>query len=170
MVKLIPLQSIDCDREYIIRFLSSYSYFSQPRGWCEYMFSAADGCSDGPDRKAHGDLPQLQWYIQQIGQYKQRTGVQLVDDIITLVSCIIRNAFLLINDSYRRAQLSSGKLWNSWRCVLCSPSIQKHTSNSLCIFSNSVELCLCLIFLGFVGSYICGWQLDIAAYLLNSSH
>jgi hypothetical protein len=52
-----------------------------PWGWCEYMFSPADGCSDGPDRKAHGDLPMLEWYIQQLGQYKQKYGIQLVDVI-----------------------------------------------------------------------------------------
>jgi len=52
-----------------------------PWGWCEYMYSPADNCADGPDRKAHGDLPLLAWYIQQIGLYKQKYGVQLVDVI-----------------------------------------------------------------------------------------
>jgi len=52
-----------------------------PWGWCEYMYSPADNCQDGPDRKAHGDLPMLAWYIQQLGLYKQKYGVQLVDVI-----------------------------------------------------------------------------------------
>jgi len=52
-----------------------------PWGWCEYMFSSADSCTVGDDRKAHGDLPLLEWYIQQIGQYRAQTGIQLVDVI-----------------------------------------------------------------------------------------
>jgi len=52
-----------------------------PWGWCEYMYSPADNCQDGPDRKAHGDLPLLQWYIQQLALYKQKYGIQLVDVI-----------------------------------------------------------------------------------------
>jgi hypothetical protein len=52
-----------------------------PWGWCEYMYSPADNCQDGADRKAHGDLPMLAWYIQQLGLYKQKYGVQLVDVI-----------------------------------------------------------------------------------------
>eukprot|EP01120_Amphizonella_sp_Union-15-10_P013857 TRINITY_DN6539_c0_g1_i2.p1 TRINITY_DN6539_c0_g1~~TRINITY_DN6539_c0_g1_i2.p1 ORF type:complete len:690 (-),score=137.16 TRINITY_DN6539_c0_g1_i2:26-2095(-) len=50
-------------------------------GYCAYKFSPADGCTDGPDRKAHGDLPLLEWYIQQIARYKFTNGVQLVDYI-----------------------------------------------------------------------------------------
>jgi len=46
------------------------------------MFSPADGgCTTGNDRKAHGDLPLLQWYIQQIVNTKKTTGQQLVDVI-----------------------------------------------------------------------------------------
>jgi len=50
-------------------------------GWCAYMYSPKDGCTDGPDRKAHGDLPLIQWYIQQITDYQKQNGVQLVDVI-----------------------------------------------------------------------------------------
>jgi len=50
-------------------------------GYCAYMFSAADDCTDGPDRKAHGDLPLIQWYIQQIANYKKSSGQQIVDVI-----------------------------------------------------------------------------------------
>jgi len=50
-------------------------------GWCAYMYSAADGCASGPDRKAHGDLPLIQWYIQQITNNKKTTGQQVVDVI-----------------------------------------------------------------------------------------
>ena len=31
-------------------------------GWCEYWFSAADGCYNGPDKQAHGNLGLLDWY------------------------------------------------------------------------------------------------------------
>jgi len=50
-------------------------------GWCAYMYSAADNCADGPDRKAHGDLPFIQWYMQQIQDHKKATGQQIVDVI-----------------------------------------------------------------------------------------
>jgi len=50
-------------------------------GWCSYVYSNADGCTIGPDRRAHGNLPRLQWYIQQISNYKQSHNVQLVDYI-----------------------------------------------------------------------------------------
>jgi len=43
------------------------------------MFSAADGCLSGADRKAHGDLPLIQWYLQQIINNKKTTGQQVVD-------------------------------------------------------------------------------------------
>jgi hypothetical protein len=52
-----------------------------PWGWCEYMFSPRDGCSSGPDRQAHGDIPLLQWYIQQVGAYRTKFNIQLVDVI-----------------------------------------------------------------------------------------
>jgi len=50
-------------------------------GWCPYFFSPADGCVDGPDRKAHGDVPLLEWYISQIAKEKQSSGIQVVDYI-----------------------------------------------------------------------------------------
>jgi len=50
-------------------------------GWCPYFFSPADNCADGPDRKAHGDVPLLEWYISQIAKVKEATGVQVVDYI-----------------------------------------------------------------------------------------
>ena len=48
-------------------------------GWCEYFFSGADNCADGPDRKAHGDLPFLVWYLGQVNAYKVQNGIRLVD-------------------------------------------------------------------------------------------
>jgi hypothetical protein len=48
-------------------------------GWCEYFTSAADGCPDGPDRRAHGGLPLLAWYLSQVEAHRVRTGVRLVD-------------------------------------------------------------------------------------------
>jgi len=50
-------------------------------GWCGYVYSPADNCGNGPDRKAHGDVPLLEWYIQQLAAYKAKYGVQLVDVI-----------------------------------------------------------------------------------------
>lgn len=48
-------------------------------GWCAYFTSAADGCPDGPDRQAHGGLPFLEWYLQQVTAYEQAHGIRLVD-------------------------------------------------------------------------------------------
>jgi hypothetical protein len=48
-------------------------------GWCGYFFSSADQCVDGPDRQSHGGTPFLEWYLQKLDNYKQDTGVSLVD-------------------------------------------------------------------------------------------
>ncbi len=50
-------------------------------GWCAYFFSAADpdGCSDGPDRRAHGDVPIVPWYLRQMRAYQQAHGTRLLD-------------------------------------------------------------------------------------------
>lgn len=45
----------------IVFYLFIYLFF---RGWCEYMYSPADNCAEGPDRKAHGDLPMLEYVFQ----------------------------------------------------------------------------------------------------------
>lgn len=50
-----------------------------PWGWCAYFGSAADDCVDGPDRRAHGGLPFLEWYLAQVTAYQQAHGVRLVD-------------------------------------------------------------------------------------------
>jgi hypothetical protein len=48
-------------------------------GWCAYFGSAADDCTDGPDRQAHGGLPFLEWYLAQVAAHRQATGIRLVD-------------------------------------------------------------------------------------------
>lgn len=48
-------------------------------GWCAYFGSAADSCTDGPDRQSHGGLPFLEWYLAQVEAHRQSTGVRLVD-------------------------------------------------------------------------------------------
>ena len=50
-------------------------------GWCAYFYSAADpgGCSDGPDRKAHGDVPIVPWYLRQMRAYQQAHGTRILD-------------------------------------------------------------------------------------------
>jgi glycosyl hydrolase family 44 len=57
-----------------------------PWGWCEYFTSPADwtpsNCVSGPDRTAHGGLPLLAWYIQQVKAYMDaHGGLRLVDYI-----------------------------------------------------------------------------------------
>ncbi len=48
-------------------------------GWCDYFWSATDGCSNGPDRAAHGGLPFLEWYLAQVRAHELATGTRLVD-------------------------------------------------------------------------------------------
>lgn len=48
-------------------------------GWCDLFGSAADNCTTGPDRAAHGDMPLLEWYLKQVGEYEKANGVRLVD-------------------------------------------------------------------------------------------
>jgi len=50
-------------------------------GWCDYFYSAADGCGPGPDRTAHGNLGQAEWYLAQVRAHELATGVRLVDDL-----------------------------------------------------------------------------------------
>lgn len=46
-------------------------------GWCAYFYSAKDGCAPGVDYAAMG--PFLEWYLQQVAQYRAQHGVRLVD-------------------------------------------------------------------------------------------
>ena len=52
-------------------------------GWCAFFTSASDAtvgsCVDGPDRDAHGGLPLLEWYLDQVCAYERAHGVRLVD-------------------------------------------------------------------------------------------
>lgn len=48
-------------------------------GWNSYFWSPADGFQEGDDRRAHGDQPLLEWYMQQMAAYEQRTGQRLLD-------------------------------------------------------------------------------------------
>ncbi len=50
-------------------------------GWCDYFYSAADGCGPGPDRTAHGNLGLIEWYLAQVRGHEIATGVRLVDDL-----------------------------------------------------------------------------------------
>ena len=54
-------------------------------GWVAYWYSAADQVGGGswwdvrPDRKAHGDVPFAQWYLQQMKSYEQTNGKRILD-------------------------------------------------------------------------------------------
>lgn len=51
-------------------------------GWPAYSFSAADaraGFSRCPDRRAHGDVPLLAWYLRKLREHELKTGVHLLD-------------------------------------------------------------------------------------------
>ncbi len=51
-------------------------------GWPGYFFSAKDqvaGFLKKPDRRAHGDVPLLAWYLTELRRHEQRTGQRLLD-------------------------------------------------------------------------------------------
>jgi hypothetical protein len=51
-------------------------------GWTGYFRSAADvakGASPDADRKAHGNMPLLPWYLRKVREQEKKTGVRLLD-------------------------------------------------------------------------------------------
>jgi Glycoside hydrolase family 44 len=51
-------------------------------GWTGYMYSARDaeaGVIMRPDRRAHGDVPLLPWYLQKVHEHDVATGVKVLD-------------------------------------------------------------------------------------------
>lgn len=51
-------------------------------GWPAYFYSAADkeaGFILRPDRRKHGDVPLLEWYLRQLRDYEKKTGVRILD-------------------------------------------------------------------------------------------
>jgi hypothetical protein len=51
-------------------------------GWQEILYSAADvkaGVDRRPDRRAHGDLPLLAWWLREVAAAERRTGTRLLD-------------------------------------------------------------------------------------------
>lgn len=54
-------------------------------GWSNYFYSALDVAAGGawwdtrPDRRAHGDVPLVDWYLRQMQAYEQSHGVRLLD-------------------------------------------------------------------------------------------
>jgi hypothetical protein len=48
-------------------------------GYCDLFGSAADNCLDGPDRQAHGGVPFVAWYLQQVCAHPLAGGAHVVD-------------------------------------------------------------------------------------------
>ncbi len=51
-------------------------------GWPAYFYSAIDaeaGFDVKPDRRSHDNTPLIEWYLDQLHAYEQRTGVRLLD-------------------------------------------------------------------------------------------
>ena len=48
-------------------------------GWCEYFYSALDGCSIGIDYQSHGNTPYVAWYLQQMQAYEQNNQLRILD-------------------------------------------------------------------------------------------
>lgn len=51
-------------------------------GWPAYQWSALDaekGFLLKPDRRAHGDVPLVEWYLQKLAEHERKTGVRILD-------------------------------------------------------------------------------------------
>jgi hypothetical protein len=51
-------------------------------GWTGYQYSALDrdgGFDIRPDRRAHGDVPLVAWYLKKLAEHEQATGKRLLD-------------------------------------------------------------------------------------------
>jgi hypothetical protein len=51
-------------------------------GWPGYLWSAVDakaGFAARPDRRAHGDVPLVPWYLKQLADHERKTGVRVLD-------------------------------------------------------------------------------------------
>ena len=51
-------------------------------GWLGYLYSgkdAVDNFKTKSDRKAHGDVPFIEWYLQRLREHEQKTGVRVLD-------------------------------------------------------------------------------------------
>lgn len=54
-------------------------------GWSAYEYSAKDLVEGGgvfnryPDRAAHGDMPLVAWYLQQMANYERQYGIRILD-------------------------------------------------------------------------------------------
>jgi hypothetical protein len=51
-------------------------------GWTAYFYSAQDtakGVNERPDRRAHGDMPLLPWYLKKLREHEQTTGKRVLD-------------------------------------------------------------------------------------------
>jgi hypothetical protein len=51
-------------------------------GWTGYFYSAKDavnGVRDHADRRAHGEVPLLAWYLRSLAEHEKKTGVRVLD-------------------------------------------------------------------------------------------
>jgi hypothetical protein len=52
-------------------------------GWTGYFYSARDMAAGSttarPDRRAHGDVPLIEWYLGKLREHEQKTGVRILD-------------------------------------------------------------------------------------------
>ena len=51
-------------------------------GWSAFLYSAVDlkaGPTLRPDRRKHGDVLLLVWYLRKLREHEQKTGVRILD-------------------------------------------------------------------------------------------
>ena len=51
-------------------------------GWLAYHYSAKDAAAGvflRPDRRQHGDVPLIPWYLRKLREHEQRTGTKVLD-------------------------------------------------------------------------------------------
>lgn len=53
-------------------------------GWPAYFYSAADAVAGfrlRPDRRRHGDVPLLEWWLRELKKHEEKTGVRILDAV-----------------------------------------------------------------------------------------
>jgi hypothetical protein len=87
-------------------------------GWTGYFYAARDRGSDAyrthADRQAHGDMPFLPWWLDQVRQHDEQAGVRSLDVLDVHYYPQAANVFSAADDAYTRGLRlrSTRSLWD----------------------------------------------------------
>ncbi len=77
-------------------------------GWCAYFYSSVDNClSSGSDYQAHGSIPFIPWYLQQMQLYEHLHGQRILDYVDLHIYPQINGVF---SDDLGSASVQSARL------------------------------------------------------------